>query len=244
MNNVDKFINEMLLLDVTGDHVLTLSSYSGHGSNYEKKMKALQLSALNDLLLLDQKQKSNLIDRLNEIKVQLDEAVTKIFDPLNKKKFNVREYEMLLNKYFMVPDFKAMKIDDDFILDLSEAIAIKQGILEGIIYKITGDKVPQLDDNKKKLKAKDIALFCSIVNQSQAIVRGYDESFFDYCTKVINHYKIKTKLNIETIRKLYSDGMGISPSNKDLQNILKLILPNIKDKNNTLINHINKSTKE
>lgn len=159
MNNFDKFINEMLLLDVTGDHVLTLSRYSGHGINYEKKMKALQLSALNDLLLLDQKQKNIIIDRLNEIKVQLDDAVTKIFGSLNKKKINVREFEMLLNKYFMVPDFKASKFDDDFILDLSDAIAIKQGILEGFIYKITGDKVPQLDDKKRSWQQKILHFF-------------------------------------------------------------------------------------
>ncbi len=234
----------MLLLDVTGDDILTLSSYSGHGSNYLKKMKTLQLSALNDLLLLDQKQKNKIIDRLNEIKVQLDDAVTKIFNPINKKKINAREYEMLLNDFFKVPDFKAMNFDDDFFLDLSEAITIKQGILDGLIYRITGDNVHKLDDNTKKLEAKDIALFCSIVNQSQAIIRG-DEDKAIFCTKVIKHYKIKTNLSIDTIRKVYFDDMDIKKSDNHLQNVLKYILPPIEDeKKNSLINHINKSIKE
>ena len=235
----------MLLLDVTGDHVLTLSSYSGHGSNYEKKMKALQLSALNDLLLLDQKQKNIIIDRLNEIKVQLDDAVTKIFDSLNKKKFNVREYEMLLNKYFMVPDFKASKFDDDFILDLSDAIAIKQGILEGFIYRITGDTKSDKNVKKKKISAPTFALFCFIVSQS-GYIEYKGENYDIYIEKVLDHFKIKPENpTIESIRKKFSfNNINIKAEDTYLNRVIDDILPYIKDENKKIEKWINSIIKK
>lgn len=72
----------------------------------------------------------------------------------------------------------------------------------------------------KEAKAPVIALFCSLMNESQLIVKGETESIEKYCTRICNHFNFTYKVRV-------SKGFYGSWNDSNLQKVKELILPQI-----------------
>lgn len=73
---------------------------------------------------------------------------------------------------------------------------------------------------KSSVQSPAVALFCQLVNESEVIVRGPDETILSYCKRVCNQYKLPFK---DKVRQWFSK----SSSRKNIQKVKAFILPNI-----------------
>jgi len=93
-------------------------------------------------------------------------------------------------------------------------------------------------ETKSTVTAPVIALFCAIVNDSNQLIKGIDESKADYCKRVCKAYNFDYSDNI---RQKFKDGIPeIKPNNthfKTMRNsILNLLEP---DKKNPIETYLN-----
>jgi hypothetical protein len=89
-----------------------------------------------------------------------------------------------------------------------------------------------------KISARDVALFCDIINDSGIIKQGEFKKQ-TYCELVIKKFNIDA--NPKTVRRYYLEYLDLKSSSKNLDAINELIIPNlpndIKNKVKTFINN-------
>jgi hypothetical protein len=89
-----------------------------------------------------------------------------------------------------------------------------------------------------KISARDVALFCDIINDSGIIKQGEFKKQ-TYCELVIKKFNIDA--NPKTVRRYYLEYLDLKSSSKNLNAINELIIPNlpndIKNKVKTFINN-------
>ena len=92
-----------------------------------------------------------------------------------------------------------------------------------------------------KISAKNVALFCDIINNSGIIKQG-ELNKESYCDIVMKKFNIKA--NPDTVRRHYNGYLDLKNSSKNLIAINELIIPNIsKEIQNKVKTFINNHTK-
>jgi len=100
---------------------------------------------------------------------------------------------------------------------------------------------PQIKTKNNKIKGPSIALFCSILNQSGVIKKGFDESPEIYIKRVSTIYKLES--NPAKARQYFNEMMDIKTNDKYLKIIISHILPTLPKEAVSKINNFIESKK-
>ena len=100
------------------------------------------------------------------------------------------------------------------------------------IQKLSGGRFNLELEKNPKPKARAIALFCSIVHQTGILIKGF-EGNETYCQRVCETFNIES--NPKSVRKYFSEQMGIKKTDKNLITITEIILPTLPEKKRQII---------
>lgn len=228
-SNFDRYISQILTLNIRGSREVSLRHYSQFESNYENELKELQQLALNELPLNDYKQIKSRILRLEEINNRFKEfwkVYKKWFSQFEKDEFDIFDFNEKLNNYFIIQKSGATKISINTFYQLHDAVMFKQGSLLGIIERLK--KLINKKDLKRNNASKSsISLFCQLVNHTKLIKQG-ERTNENFCIFVCDYFKLNYSARVRQLYKLSEP--EIVMSSKNISEILEIILPTIDKK--------------
>ena len=223
-SNFDRYISQILTLNIRGSREVSLRHYSQFESNYENDLKELQQLAINELLLHDHKQIKSRILILEEINNRFKEfwkVYKKWFSQFEKDEFDIFDFKEILSNYFNFQKSNATKISIKTFYQLHDAVMFKQGSVLGVIERLK-KLVNKKDTKRNNASKKSISLFCQLVNHSNIIKQG-ERTNEQYCIQVCQHFKLEYTDNVRQHYKLSEP--EILMSSKELLIVEQTILP-------------------
>lgn len=132
MENFNAFINELQTLKINvNEYRYEVGDYNQY-SNYEYELKRLQQAALNDLTILSKEQLENYLRRLSQPQkrfVKIWEFYQRTYALFRENKFEFSAFNQELKDLFIIENFNAVLVTEQFFFDLHDAIVLKEGYL-------------------------------------------------------------------------------------------------------------------
>jgi hypothetical protein len=242
---INEFLNEVQRIEIIGQINLSVKTGNQYNVEYVELLKELQQSALTELLSLEGKQINLHVKRFEHIKKRFIEFWSyyrNLCEKYRSDSIDVFEFKKKISSYFIVSNFTATKITEEFLFDLQDALMLKDGSLRGLI-----DQYRELN-NPKPSKSKEphknvIALFCQFINYSEVMIQGYSEINEKYCKRVCKKYNLEFK---DSVRQNYHKTVPSVVGNNDkIQEMRALIYPLLtNDIQIKIDNYINSITKK
>ena len=223
---INEFLNEVQRIEIIGQINLSVKTGNQYNVEYVELLKELQQSALTELLSLEGKQINLHIKRFEHIKnrfIEFWSYYTILCNKYRSDSIDIFEFKKKISYYFIVSNFTATKITEEFLFDLQDAIMLRDGSLRGLI-----DQYNKLINSKKKQKEdperKSVSFFCQLVNHSKVIKQG-EKTNEKYCMLVCEHFKINYTDKVRQYYKTPEPEVAIDP--EVLQKVVNDILPKI-----------------
>lgn len=132
MENFNAFINELQTLKINvNEYRYEVGDYNQY-SNYEYELKRLQQAALNDLTILSKEQLENYLRRLSQPQkrfVKIWEFYQRTYSLFRENNFEFSAFNKELKNLFIIENFNAVLVTEQFFFDLHDAIVLKEGYL-------------------------------------------------------------------------------------------------------------------
>jgi len=144
MDKLNDYFIELQTLNVKSDKVLSIKEYNQFESNYNNKLKTLQKLAINECRFENSGEVERHLVVFKELQNTFNEFGKYYLELIKDQTINVFDLEHNLNKYFIVPKFNTVLLENDFLLDLVEAYSLKDGSLNSFIS--------QLESNTRNIR--------------------------------------------------------------------------------------------